>query len=441
MIVGNSGLTRFAIIGRPNVGKSTLFNILTRSRKALVKNQPGVTRDLQADDCEWWGKRFTIVDTGGLSEAKDQITQLIRTQVLSQMPMFDGFLFITDAKTGLHPEDKEILQLIKKTQKPFLVVVNKVDRFEDKDILLAEFYEMGVEVLPVSFEKYVQVDQMIEWMIKHIQVKEEIITTGKKITVIGKPNVGKSSLINRFVRQDRVIVSDIAGTTVDTIEIPFEFDGEQYFLVDTAGIRRPSKIKDGVEYLSVVKTEEAIRRSDLVLLMIDCTVGPTEHDARLLERVLELHKAVLVVANKLDLAQDEHDEPRKAFRDKIERIFHFYPRVPIAFVSAKKGTGVRPLLKKVQSIFDQLHFKISTSELNKFFYKTIRQAPAPVYGTKNVKFFYLTQTQQVPPSFIAFANHPQGVTPAYRRFLSKRIQDQWSLEDVPIRLFVMGGEN
>ena len=177
------------------------------------------------------------------------------------------------------------------------------------------------------------------------------------------------------------------------------------------------------------------------MLMIDCGTGPTEHDARLLEKILSLHKAVLVVANKLDLAQEMYDEPRKFFREKLERIFHFYPRVPIAFVSARTGTGVKPLLRKVKTMFEQLNFKISTSELNKFFYKTIRQAPAPVYGTKNVKFFYLTQTQQVPPSFIAFANHPQGVTPSYRRFLSKRIQDQWSLQDVPIRLFVMGGDS
>ena len=269
----NSGLTTFAIIGRPNVGKSTLFNLLTRTRKALVKDEPGVTRDLHAEDCEWWGKKFTIVDTGGLSEAKDQITQLIRAQVLGQMQAFDAFVMVVDGKTGLHPEDKEVLNLIKKIKKPFLVVVNKIDRYEDRDMLLADFYELGVDILPVSFEKHTQVDQLIEWMISNIQEKVQVIPEGKRITIIGKPNVGKSSICNKLLLKDRHLVSDIAGTTVDAIETPFEFDGEQYILVDTAGIRRPSKIKHGVEYLSVVKTDESIRRSDLVLLMIDCRLN------------------------------------------------------------------------------------------------------------------------------------------------------------------------
>lgn len=231
-----------------------------------------------------------------------------------------------------------------------------------------------------------------------------------------------------------MLVSETAGTTVDAVEHEFSYQDQDYILVDTAGLRRRSKRYDDVEVLSAFKSRDAIMAADVVLLLVDVQVGPTDQDARMVEQIMEHHKPVVLVANKMDLAGEE---PRRVFRAQVERQFHFYPDIPIAFISATHGRGLKDLFVQVQSLFEKLQRKISTSKLNDFFYSVIRQAPAPVYGTKNVKFYYLTQTQQTPPSFIAFANHPEGVNPSYRRFLTKRLQQEFDLTGVPLRLFVM----
>jgi GTPase len=444
MSLGNASF-RVAILGRPNVGKSTLFNILTRTRNAVVKNQPGVTRDIQAQMADWWGKTFEILDTGGITNRMDDFSPLILKQVIEALGRIDLIVIVMDGKLGLHPEDRDIIRIAKEAGKPFFVVVNKVDRDHEAELHRADFYELGVDLIHTSFEQRINVDQVVEKIKSFIPEDGTKLREGIRFVIMGKPNVGKSSLANAMLGDNRMIVSPVAGTTVDAIEEEMQYKDQNLILVDTAGLRRRGKRfakRDGVEILSAYKTEDAIRRADVVLLVIDSTLGPTEQDARMIKIAYDKAKPVIVVANKTDLARLQRDKHREWFRERLGFEFHFVEDLPVIYTSAAKHEGIDMVMDEILRMAKKLHFKISTSKLNDFFYDAIRSAPAPVYGNTNVKFYYLTQTEQKPPSFIAFANHPDGVSPSYRRFLVKRIQKEWGLEGVPVRMFVMksGGE-
>lgn len=428
---------RVAIIGRPNVGKSTLFNILTRTRKAVVKNQPGVTRDILVEPAEWWGETFEVMDTGGITEAKDTFSQLIREQLPQALEACDVLVAVFDAKVGLTPEDRDIIKVAKSSGKPFLMVVNKVDRMHEKEMLTAEFYEFGYDVVACAFETRDNVDSLVEWVIANLPDHEVQKRDGIHLAIVGKPNVGKSSLCNYLLGHQRMLVSDIAGTTVDAVEEGFQYDGQDYVIIDTAGLRRSAKRREDVEILSAYKSRDSIAKADIVFLMVDVTVGPTDQDARIMQEIIEQHKAVILVANKSDLGKEMDEEFKMNFRQRVLDEFHFFVDVPVMFISAKSGKGVKNLFDKTQDIWEKLNQRISTSKLNNFFFEVIRGAPAPVWGHTDVKFYYLTQTNQRPPSFIAFANHPDGVTPSYRRFLSKRLKEQFGLEGIPVRIFCM----
>lgn len=431
--------SRVAIIGRPNVGKSTLFNYLTDSRKAVVKNQPGVTRDILIEPTEVWGVKFDVIDTGGLTEASDLFSQLIREQVIEFLSSIDQLILVMDGRVGLVPEDRDIIRIAKETGKPFLLVVNKVDRSHDLELAKAEFYEFGVNVVAASFEMRLGLDEVLEWIVANVKKTENTVREGLRLAMVGKPNVGKSSLCNALLGEYRLLVSEVAGTTVDSVDAELIYGDRRFVLVDTAGLRRSAKRNDDVEIIAAFKSQEAIRKAELVLLVIDGTLGPTDQDAKILQACLEAHKAVIVVANKSDLAEREVPGYRDWFRTKVSEEFHFFPDIPVVFISAKTKRGLNEMFEAIAAMEEKLALKISTSELNNFFTNVIRQAPAPVWGTTNVKFYYLTQTHQRPPAFIAFANHPDGVNNSYRRFLAKRIQDQWGLQGVPIRIFCMGG--
>lgn len=428
---------KVAIIGRPNVGKSTLFNIITESRKAVVKDQPGVTRDIQLLPVTLWGKSFDLIDTGGLTEASDLISKLIKEQVEEFLFSVDFIIAVMDGRAGLIPEDREIIKIAKMTGKPTLLVVNKIDREHEADIKKAEFYEFGFDVIATSFERRQGVGDVCQWIVDRVPVVEELPQERLRISFVGKPNVGKSSLCNALIGQTRMLVSDIAGTTVDSIDTPFDYNGAQYTLVDTAGLRRQAKREEDVEIISAFKSQESIRRSDLVLLVIDSTMGPTEQDAKIMQAILEDHKSVIIVANKTDLSKDMFENYRLKFMEQVEKVFHFFTDVPVAFTSAETKAGIRQLLDAIEAIQQKINMKIPTAELNDFFFETIRKAPAPVWGTTNVKFYYLTQTNQKPPAFIAFANHPDGVHNSYRRFLIKNMKDRFGLQGIPIRIFCM----
>ncbi len=428
-----------AIMGRPNVGKSTLFNILTRSRKAVVRNESGVTRDVNLEPADWWGHEFDVVDTGGITEASDTFSQLIKQQVSELINNVDLLIVVMDGKSGLVPEDRDIIKLAKQSGKPMFLVVNKVDQMQNSELILAEFYEFGIDVIACSFEKRDSVDVIVEWIIGQLPEEPYVPThrEGVRLAVIGKPNAGKSSLCNFLLDKNRMMVSSIAGTTVDAVEAQFKYNEKDYVLIDTAGLRRQSKRKDGVEVLSSFKSYDAIRKADVVLLVIDGVIGPSVQEAKMVEYILDRHKAVIVVSNKIDLAKKERPEFRKWYREQMNEKFHFFDDIPQVFISAKTGSGINDLFSLIEDVWVKMSTKIKTSKLNDFFFESIRQAPAPVYGTKNVKFYYLTQTHQVPPSFIAFANQPEGVTTGYRRFLIKRIKQRFDLQGIPIRIFCM----
>lgn len=429
--------SKVAIIGRPNVGKSTLFNVLTGTRKAVVKNQPGVTRDILVEPCEVWGKTFDLIDTGGITDAHDVFSKLIREQVIDFLDVVDFIIVVMDGKSGLIPEDREIIKIVNECGKPYVLVVNKIDRVHDQDILMSEFYEFGVDVLGTSFETRRGVSEILEWIHGKLPNENQVISEGTTLAIVGKPNVGKSSLVNTLLGEGRMLVSDIAGTTVDAVDTPFFYHGKKFILIDTAGLRKSARRDEDIEIIASFKSHQSIRKSDIVLLVIDSMMGPTDQDATIMQAILDDHKAVIIVANKTDIAKNEIPEFRKTFKEQCERVFHFYTDVPIVFTSAKTGHGLNDLLEKIEWMGSKLAIKISTSELNNFFFETIRKAPAPVWGVKNVKFYYLTQTFQRPPAFIAFANYPDGVTNSYRRFLIKNMKERFDLNGVPIRIFVM----
>lgn len=441
---GLNAVPKVAIIGRPNTGKSTLFNILTDTRKAVVKNQAGVTRDIIIEPMEVWGKNFDLIDTGGITESADLFSKLIREQVTEFLETVDYIVAVMDGRAGLIPEDRDIIRIAKETGKPFLLVVNKVDRVHEEDVAKADFYEFGVDVVAASFEQRRGLAEILEWLHKHLPETPQEIVTGTRIAIVGKPNVGKSSLTNTLLGSHRMLVSDVAGTTIDSVDSPFRYNDRDYTLVDTAGLRRSSKREEDLEIISAFKSQESIRRANLVLLMVDANIGPTEQDAKIMQAILEDHKGVILVANKTDTASKEIPKFRETFREQVQRTFHFFEDVSVVYVSAKTGFGLDELMNEIERVGDKLTFRVPTSELNEFFFETIRKAPAPVWGTTNVKFYYLTQTYQQPPAFIAFANHPDGVTNAYRRFLIKNMKDRWDLWGVPIRIFCMksrrGGE-
>lgn len=428
---------KVAIVGRPNVGKSTLFNILTETRKAVVKNQPGVTRDLIVESAEVWGKHFDLIDTGGITEAKDIFSKLIKEQVSEFLSAADLILLVMDGRDGLVPEDRDVLRLVKETGRPFALLVNKVDRQHEQDLRLAEFYEFGVDqMFATSFEQRQGLAPMLEWLHKSLPESKTEIREGMTIAIVGKPNAGKSSLTNRLLGEDRMLVSDVAGTTIDSVDTPFHYNGSRYVLIDTAGLRRSARREEDLEIISAFKSQDAIRKADLVLLVIDATLGPSDQDARILQTILEDHKGVIVIANKIDEAK-KLPEFKKKLQEQFEREFHFFNDIVIVPASAKTGQGMKDVLNKIQWMNEKMNSRISTSELNDFFFETIRKAPAPVWGTTNVKFYYLTQTKQIPPAFVAFANHPDGVDNSYRRFLIKNLKDKFDLWGIPIRIFVM----
>ena len=428
---------KVAIIGRPNVGKSTLFNIITDARKAIVKNQPGVTRDIQVEPVDIWGKKFDLIDTGGVTEASDIFSKLIKEQVSDFLFSVDFIVAVMDGRVGLVPEDRDIIKIAKQTGKPMLLVINKVDRQHEEDLLKADFYEFGLDVVAASFEQRRGVSEVLEWIVKMVPEVPQDQASTIRVAMVGKPNVGKSSLCNCLLKQNRMLVSEIAGTTVDSIDSPLTFNDINYTLVDTAGLRRQSKREEDVEIISAFKSQESIRRADIVLLVIDGTEGPTEQDAKIMQAILDDHKGVVVVANKSDLGQDEIEKYRETFRLQIARIFHFFIDVPIVFTSATKNHGINDLFQEIERVSEKRNFRVSTSDLNDFFFETIRKAPAPVWGTTNVKFYYLTQTYQKPPAFMAFANHPDGVNNGYRRFLIKNIKERFDLQGIPIRIYCM----
>ena len=429
------------IVGRTNVGKSSLFNRISKKRQALVLNESGITRDILKNQVKWWDETFEIIDSGGLptKDETDELSLKIKGKIEDYLKEAHVFIVITDGRSGIHPEDAQVCQMVRKTGKPWLLVVNKVDDFSKEQLLTADFFQLSSRVVPTSFEKDYGVDSIVEWILSqkkqlHKDNSKKQPSASTKLFVIGKANSGKSSLCNQILNKERMIVCSQAGTTLDTVTEWFFHKEESYFLSDNPGYRRGNR--EEREKVSYSKSRSEIKDSHIVLLVMDGTKEPSRQEAKLIQLSLEQQKPLILVVNKMDLIVSDRENKRK-MEQKIRQTFRFIPDLPIVFISAKTGYQKEKLFKAISEIKRKMHLKISTSELNAFFTKVIRKSPAPVYGTSDVKFYYITQTHKTPPSFLAFANYPKGVTTSYRRFVINQMKKNWDLKGIPISFHIL----
>jgi GTP-binding protein len=425
-----------AIVGRPNVGKSTLFNRIAGGKKAIVADEPGVTRDRNYADVEWEGKVFTLIDTGGFEPvSKDRIFIQMREQCQLAMEEADVILFVMDGKEGLTPSDKEIANILRRQNKPVFYIVNKIDgpKHEDKAF---EFYGLGVEqIYSISAEHRYGVDELMDEVVKILPKLSE----GKrgrdaaKVAVIGRPNVGKSSLINRLLGYKRVIVDEAPGTTRDAIDTFFERNGKKYILIDTAGIRRKSRISLRLEKYSIVEALRTIDQCHVALLMLDPEEGVTAQDAHIGGFIHEKGKGCILVVNKWDLVEKD-SQTMVEFKERVYSNLKYLSYAPILFISALTGQRVPKILEMVDDVAEQTKKRIPTSPLNKHFGQWVEHNPPPLYRNRSVKLNYITQVSAGPPTFVIYTNFPEGIHFSYERYLINQMRERFGFQGVPIRL-------
>lgn len=425
-----------AIVGRPNVGKSTFFNRIARGKKAIVADEPGVTRDRNYADVDWEGKIFTLIDTGGFEPvSKDRIFIQMREQCQLAMDEADVILFVMDGKEGLTPSDKEIADILRRQNKIVFHIVNKIDgpKHEEK---VYEFYGLGVEGLySISAEHRYGVDGLMEDVMKILPslADEKWDRDAAKVAVIGRPNVGKSSLINRLLGYKRVMVDEAPGTTRDAIDTFFERDGKKYILIDTAGIRRKSRISLRLEKFSIVEALRTIDQSDVALLLLDSKEGVTDQDAHIGGFIHEKGKGCILLVNKWDLVVKD-SQTMVEYQKRVYGDLKYLSYAPILFISALKGQRVPKVLEMVDEVVEQTRKRISTSPLNKYFGGWVEHFPPPLYRNRNIKLNYITQVSTGPPTFVIYTNYPEGIHYSYERYLIHQMRETFGFEGVPIRL-------
>lgn len=423
-----------AIVGRPNVGKSTLFNRLVGRRKAVVADVPGVTRDRIYSDVEWNGKVFTLVDTGGLFLNDSEFRQEVHDQVSKAISEADVVILVVDGEVGPVPEDEEIARMLLKTRKKTIVVVNKVDDFRNKQVIY-DFLVLGMgEPLPLSAIHGLNIDELLDRIVSLLPersyCKEE---EGIHIAVVGRPNVGKSSLVNALLKEKRLIVSDVPGTTRDAVDTVLKKDEKTYILVDTAGIRRKSRISDDVEYYGVQRSLRAIDRSDVVLFVLDATQGVVEQDTKIGGYVAEAGKGLIIIINKWDLVEKEQ-KTKSVYNQLIRWRLDFLSFAPIHYVSALTGQGVDRILPLVDQVYSEYTKRISTGGLNNWLMETVYLNPPPAAKGAELKFYYAVQAEVGPPLFVFFVNRPEMVHFSYKRYLENQLRKAYGFEGTPIRL-------
>lgn len=425
-----------AIVGRPNVGKSTLFNRIVGQRVAIVEDKPGITRDRLYQDTDWDGKEFTLVDTGGLDfTEEDSITAQIRAQVNMAIRECDLILFLVDSRQGIVPADEEIALLLRRADKPVILVANKTDNFQDNTQFM-EFFKLGLgEPFPISASQGLNIGELLDAVVSALPepVGEETGDDVVRIAVIGRPNVGKSSLVNSILGEERVIVSDIPGTTRDAIDSPFYLDNNAYILIDTAGIRRKSRIEESTEWYSVSRSFKAVERCDVALMLIDAVEGVTDQDKRIAGFAHERGKATIIVVNKWDLVEKD-DKTANRFIEHIRQNLVFIPYAPIIFVSALTGKGMHKVLNLVNYVAEQASMRVPTSNLNELVEDAVLHNPPPAKKGKRLKIFYATQAGVNPPTILFFANNPELVHFSYIRYLENQLRNTYGFEGTPIRI-------
>jgi GTP-binding protein len=424
-----------AIVGRPNVGKSTLFNRLTRSRDAIVHNMPGVTRDRNYGDVDWYGKVFTLIDTGGFEpDSDDIILSQMREQAQLAIEEADVILFLMDGREGLTPADEAVSDMLRKTKKPVHYVVNKIDG-ESHEEAGYDFYRLGIENLhTISAEHKRGIDDLMSDIVAEFPEAEDVQEEGLvRISIIGRPNVGKSSLVNRLLGEKRLLVSDVPGTTRDSVNTLLERDGKKYLLIDTAGIRRKSKVSERLEKYTIVKALCSIDRTDVVILVIDAQEGVTEQDEKVAGFAHEKGKGCVIVVNKWDLIEKD-DTTIGKYVDRIRIDLKYMSYAPIIFISALTGQRVVKVLNIVDEVVAQASKRVSTSELNRVIEEAARRHHPPSYQNKFVKLYFGTQIASNPPTFVVFTNHPEGIHFSYSRYIENKIRQAFGFEGTPFRL-------
>lgn len=429
-----------AIVGKPNVGKSTFFNKVCGSRISIVSDMPGVTRDRIYADAEWLGKPFTLVDTGGIQTKSDDVMfRHIREQAQIALDLADVILFFTDYKSGLTSEDYDVGQLLRKTNKPVILVVNKVDHFMEAD--LSDFYMLGYgEVYPIAAEQKQGIGDLLDEVVSYFTDGEYEQDDGSiKIAVVGKPNAGKSSLVNKILGYNRTIVSEVAGTTRDAIDTPFEYNGQKYTIIDTAGMRRKRAIADDtVEEYSVMRSLNAVRRADVCLLVMDAGEGLSEQDVKIAGFIDEQGKPSVVVVNKWDLIEKDTHTVEK-FKKDLACDLAFMDYFRFVTVSALTGQRVNKLMDEVNYVYAKSTFRATTGMLNDVVADAIAAVEPPASSGRRAKIKYVTQASTQPPTFIFFTNEAKLVHFSYRRYLENYIRRAFSLDGTPIRLVFRDG--
>lgn len=428
-----------AIIGRPNVGKSTFFNNLIGQRLSIVEDTPGVTRDRIYADCVWRGREFTLIDTGGIEpESEDIILKQMRRQAELAMDMADVIIFLTDVKTGVTADDKEVATMLRKTKKPVILLVNKCDKVGEPPADIYEFYNLSLgEPLAVSGLKKLGIGEVLDAIYEHFPEdnSEENDDEAIRVAIIGKPNAGKSSLVNKILGEERTIVTDIAGTTRDSIDSYFENEKGKYIFIDTAGIRRKNRVYDVIEKYSAIKAKNAIDKSDVCLIMIDATEGVTEQDERIAGYAHEAGKASIIVINKWDLVEKE-TMTLEHYKKEVYGKFAYMTYAPMIFISAVTGQRVTNLFDMINEVNKQNSFRVATSVLNDVINEATAITPPQTDRGRKLKIFYVTQVKSKPPTFVMFVNNKELVHFSYTRYLENYIRKSFGLQGTPIKMIV-----
>ncbi len=422
------------IVGRPNVGKSTLFNRIVKSRKSIVHDTPGVTRDIVQAIAQWKGKKFTVADTGGIWESQEEIAKAIETHVKKHLQDAKVIIFVLDGREGITAADEYISKLLYPFKDKVFIAVNKVDN-KPLEKNLYEFYSLGFErVIPVSAQHGRGIGELldaIEPLIEREQVQE---LEGIRICFLGRPNVGKSSIVNAILNEEKVIVSPIAGTTRDAIEIPFEYNNGKFVLIDTAGIRRRSRVEYGVEFFSVSRTLRALELSDIACLVLDMSEGITHQDKTIGSLISRRYKGCVIVANKMDFVKGSTKEVESYIREELS----FLDYAPIVYTVATEKKGVLDILKKALYVYRDYTKQHKTSFVNRALQKLLSQNPPPKHQNKEVKVYYCIQESTKPPTFVIFTNFTQGWKESYKRFITKKLREALNIKHAPVKLIIRG---
>ena len=428
-----------AIVGRPNVGKSTLFNVLAGEKISIVKDTPGVTRDRIYADTSWLDKEFTLIDTGGIEpESKDVILSQMREQAQIAIDTADVIVFITDVRQGLVDADSKVADMLRRSGKPIVLVVNKVDSFEKFMPDVYEFYNLGIgDPHPVSAASRLGIGDMLDAVAEYFpeQSGEEEEDERPRVAIVGKPNVGKSSIINKLLGEDRVIVSDVAGTTRDAIDTDIVHDGREYVFIDTAGLRRKNKIKEEIERYSIIRTVTAVERADVVLVVIDAVEGVTEQDAKIAGIAHERGKGIIVVVNKWD-AIEKNDKTMREYEKEVRRVLSFMPYAEIMYVSAKSGQRLPKLYDMIDMVIANQTLRVATGVLNEIMSEAVAMQQPPSDKGKRLKLYYITQVSVKPPTFVIFVNDKELMHFPYTRYLENKIREAFGFKGTSLRFFI-----